>query len=244
MLLWVKFSHWVDHEFLSCHFCFLLYPFVIKSGQAGKLFYFVDIQLVLGRKIGKFKTVGPITLVQVEEHLLFELILSVIDCNTVVVSIQSMSFCNSTWFLNVTNVRSCLSWLGLGHHSLLIDWSKSVNHNSAFDRLNWINDDSYRSRVQHFLWFLSFDICAWKPRSKPWMRVVPTDAALVTTNLFHHFHKLLLVHWIHRLHRDCCAHLRHWENIDHIDCVVVVNLANHETHNFKRNSRCTMLHHL
>lgn len=155
-----------------------------------------------------------------------------------------MSFGNSTWLLNVTDVRGCLSWLSLWHHSLLIYGSECVDNDSAFDRLYWINYDGYCSGVKHLLRLLSLDICAWKPRSKPRMRVIPADAALVTTNLLHHVHELLLVNRIYWLNRDCGTHLRHWEYINYVDCVVIVNLTNHETHNFKRNACSTVLHHL
>lgn len=181
---------------------------------------------------------------QVKEHFLFEFVLSIVNCNTVVVSIQSVGLCNSTWLLNVTNVRGCLSRLGLRHHRLLINGSEGVDDHSTFNRLNWVDNNGYSSWVQHFLWLLSFDICSWEPGPKTWVRVVPTYTTLVTTNLLHHLHKLLLVYWINRLHGDSGTHLWHGKNIYYTDRVVVVNLTNHETHNFKGNTCGTMLHHL
>ncbi len=154
-----------------------------------------------------------------------------------------MCFGNSTWFLNMTNVWCSLSWLCLGHHSLLINRSKSVDHNSTFHWLNGVNDNSYRSWIEHLLRLLGLNICAREPGTETRMRVVPTDTTLVTTYLLHHVHKLLLVNWINWFDRDCSTHLRHREDINNANCVVIVDLANHKTHDFKGNSRCAMLHH-
>jgi hypothetical protein len=109
--------------------------------------------------------------------------------------------------------------------------------------LNRINDNSYRSRIEHLLRLLSLNICARKPRSETRMWVIPTDTTLVTTNLLHHVHELLLINWIDWFDRDCSTHLGHWKDVHDANCVVIMNLANHQTHHFKRDSRCAMLHH-
>lgn len=231
------------YELLPRHLCLLLDPFVIQTSKSWEFFDLVNINLVLGRKVWEFKTIGPVALMQIEKHLLFEFVLSVVYSNTVVVPVQAVCLGHSTRFLKMSNMRSRLSGFSLSHHSLLIDRPKGVNDNSALDWLYGVNDDCHCSRVEHLLWLLSLDIGAREPGAKTWMRVVPPNTTLIATYLLHHVHELLLVDGIDRLNRDCGAHLRHWEDIDDAYCVVIVDLTNHQTHNFKGHTSCTMLHH-
>ena len=74
--------------------------------------------------------------------------------------------------------------------------------------------------------------------------MVPTDTHLIATNLFHHVHKLLLEHWVHRLDRDSSTLLGHGEYIDNSDSVIIMYLPDHESHDLEGNSRPRMLQHL
>ena len=154
--------------------------------------------------------------------------------------------CNilSIWWHKMTNIWSCLARLSSCHHYLLVNWSKSINNYFTFNRLNWVYYNCYCSWIQHFLRLLSLYISSWKPRSKTWMRVIPSNTNLISTNLFHHIHKLCLINRVYWLNWNCSSNLRHWKNIHHCNGIVIMNITNHQTHNFKRNSRCTMLHHL
>jgi len=75
------------------------------------------------------------------------------------------------------------------------------------------------------------------------MGVIPTDTDLVPPDLLHHLHHVLLINWIDSLNRDCGAHLGHREDINHMNGVVIVDLADHESHNFEGHTCRAVLHH-
>ena len=74
--------------------------------------------------------------------------------------------------------------------------------------------------------------------------MIPADHVLLATHLLHLFHELLLEDRVDRLDGDCGTHLRHGEDINHRDGVLVHDLAHHEAHNLERHTCATMLHHL
>lgn len=91
MLLGVNFAHLVDHEVLFVHLGFLLNPLVILGGQLREFFDLIDISSVLISEITQLQVVRPIALIQVCQHSLFKLTLSVVDRNRVVIAIQTVS---------------------------------------------------------------------------------------------------------------------------------------------------------
>ena len=99
----------------------------------------------------------------------------------------------------MTNVGSRLAWLSSHHHRLLVDASEGVNDDLTFDGLAGINDDCDGSRVEHFLTLLGLNISAGQPGAEAWMGVIPADTALISANLLHHVHELLLIDWINGL---------------------------------------------
>ena len=106
---------------------------------------------------------------------------------------------NKRGLLDVANVGSCLSRLDAHHDDLWVNAAEGVDDNLTLDRLNGIYDNCNSTRVQHFLRFLSLNISTGEPRSETRMGMVPSDTHLVTTNLLHHVHELLLEDWVHRL---------------------------------------------
>ena len=154
-----------------------------------------------------------------------------------------MAQCIVTWARDMTNIWGCLSWFSAHHHCLLIYTAECIDDYFSFYWLNRINDHSYSSWIKSFLTSLSFYICAWEPRSKTWMWVVPSDTALISANLFHHVHESLLIDWINRFNRDCSSHLWHWEYINDGDGVIIMNFSNHKTHDFKWDSCSAMFQH-
>ena len=74
--------------------------------------------------------------------------------------------------------------------------------------------------------------------------MVPAYNVLLTSDLFHFFHEFLLEDGVDRLDGDGRSHLRHGEDIDDGDGVVVNDLTDHQAHDFERHTRTTMLHHL
>lgn len=75
------------------------------------------------------------------------------------------------------------------------------------------------------------------------MRMVPTDDILLTSDLLHLLHELLLEDGVDGFDRDSGSHLRHGEDIDDCDGVLVDDFAHHEAHDFEGHSSATMLHH-
>ena len=75
------------------------------------------------------------------------------------------------------------------------------------------------------------------------MRVIPANNVLIAPNLLHFVYELLLKDGIDRLNGDSRSHLRHREDINDCDCVVIHDLANHQTHDFEWNTSSAMLHH-
>lgn len=73
--------------------------------------------------------------------------------------------------------------------------------------------------------------------------MVPAHDILVSTHLLHLIHELLLEYRVDRLDRHRGSLLRHREDIDHGDCVVIYDLTHHEAHNFKRHTSTAVLHH-
>jgi len=198
---------------------------------------------VLSCEVSELQRVRPPSFIQISKHLLLKLIFTIVYCYAVVKSIQAMRFGCSRWLLKMTNIGCGLARLSSSHHYCFINRTEGINHNFTLNRLYWINDDSDSAWVKHFLWLLGLDVGPWEPRSEPRMRMVPTNTNLVTAHLLHHLHKLLLVNWIHWLNRYSCSNLWHREYINDTNSVIIVNLANHQAHNFEWNTSCTMLHH-
>lgn len=157
--------------------------------------------------------------------------------------VQAMAQGVVAWSSDVTDVWCCLSWLCTHHHCLLVDAAEGINHYLAFNRLDRVNDYSHCSRVESLLTSLSFYVSAWQPRAKTRMWVIPPNATLLSANLFHHVHEGLLVDRVDRFNRDGGAHLRHGEDINDSDGVVIVNFSHHQTHDFKWNACSTMFKH-
>jgi hypothetical protein len=59
-----------------------------------------------------------------------------------------------------------------------------------------------------------------------------------------HVHHLCLKHRIHSLNGHTCTGLRHGEDINHAHCVVVDELAEHETHDLHRYACTAVPQHL
>ena len=138
-----------------------------------------------------------------------------------------MSSCNTSWFTKMSNIRCSLTWFSSSHHYSFVYWTESINHYFTLYRLNWVNYHSNCSGVQHFLRLLCLYISTWQPRSKTRMWVVPTNTNLISSNLFHHFHKLLLIDRVNWFHRHSCSDLRHRKNINNTYCVFIKNCPYH-----------------
>lgn len=128
------------------------------------------VVLAMLDKVLDSEPIRPLFLVKVQQHLLFQLILSVIDCNGVVVSAKSVN--EGLWckkrkkrvrrmdkeskkgfvylnggFVQMSNVGRRLAGLLTHHHQLRINQTESVDDDFSFHRLNRIHDDSNGSLV-------------------------------------------------------------------------------------------------
>ena len=74
--------------------------------------------------------------------------------------------------------------------------------------------------------------------------MIPADTDFVATRLLEHLHKVQRVDGIDRLDADSRSRLRHRENVNNRDCEIVVNLTEHETHDFVWDTSAAMLKHL
>jgi len=158
--------------------------------------------------------------------------------------VQTTGESYKTWLRNVPDVGSGLSWFHTSHDHLRFDGSESIDHNFSFHRLDRVDDHTYCLRVEHFLWFLGFDIGSRQPASETWMGVIPSNWNLISSDLLHHFHELGLIYCIDRLYTDSRSCLWHRENVDHSNGIIIVDFSNHEAHNLKWDTSSRMFQHL
>ena len=116
------------------------------------------------------------------------------------------------------------------------------------------------NRTAHLL---SVHIHTTQPASESWMRVIPPYNHFRSASLFEHIQHFRLENVIHRFDRDCRTCLRHGKDVDAGDLllsaaqrqgiwkrkeetysVVIHKLAQHETHDFHRDTCSTMFQHL
>ena len=93
MALWVEFTCVLDLQLLFVLLSLLIDSLCPLNGQFSDLFeifmtVFSDFILVL-----KFETLIPFLFVQIEQHLLFELVCSVVDVDGVIVLVQALVHC-------------------------------------------------------------------------------------------------------------------------------------------------------
>jgi len=175
----------------------------------------------------ELKRLWPVNFIQIQKHSLLDFTLSIVDGNWIIMLVKATSKGNNTWLSQMTNVGGSLSRLLPSHHGLRINRSERIDHNFTFNWLNWINNDTDSFWIKLLLWFLSTNICSWKPATESRMRMVPSYTNLISSNLFHHIHEICLINWINRLNTNSCSSLRHGENINYSNCVVVMNFTNH-----------------
>ena len=80
-------------------------------------------------------------LVEVEEHLLLALVLSVVNCDRVVVLVEAVLELVVGGARNMADVRGSLSWFRPHQNGLLVNAAESINHDLSFYGLNGIEDD-------------------------------------------------------------------------------------------------------
>ena len=79
MILRIQFTYTAYDKFFFCLFNFCLYPLIVFASQFGHLLDGIYICLLMILVISAFQTSTPAYFVQVKQHILFILSLSVVD---------------------------------------------------------------------------------------------------------------------------------------------------------------------
>lgn len=140
-------------------------------------------------KVAKCQRVIPGLLVQIEQHLLFQVVSAVSNRNRVVVTIEAVDQSLNRWLLQVTDVRSGLPRLLVQGNRLRIDGAEGIDDDLgqvknkvyaqhieiylSLDRLNWINHNGDCTIRQRLKALLCIDIDSRQPATKSRMAVVP-----------------------------------------------------------------------
>lgn len=124
------------------------------------------------------------------------------------------------------------------------DETECIDNYLALDGLNGVDDDGDGAGVELFKTLLRVDIHAGQPASKTGVGVIPADDDLWAAGLFEHVKHLGLEDWVDGLDGDARSALRHGEDVDDLDCVIVDEFAEHEPHDLHGDSGAAVLEHL
>lgn len=78
---------------------------------------------------------------EVHQHVLLQVSLSVVDGNRVVMSVQAMDEGLNGRFVKMSQIRSCLTRLLSKHQRLRVDEPEGVNDDFTLNGLDGIDDD-------------------------------------------------------------------------------------------------------
>ena len=119
-----------------------------REGREGT---YLDALLVVALHLApvlELEALGPVLLVQVEEHALLELRLAIRDRDRVVVAVQAVDQGLDRRLLQVPDVGRRLARLDAHHDLLRVDGPERVDDDLALDRLDRVDDDGDRAGVQ------------------------------------------------------------------------------------------------
>ena len=130
------------HNELACRLLsFFLDPLVVLFSKFRKVLECLNVGLMLCSVLVHLETIRPVALVEVEEHLLLALVLSVVNCDRVVVLVEAVLELVVGGARNMADVRGSLSRFCPHQNGLLVNAAESINHNLSFHGLNGIEDD-------------------------------------------------------------------------------------------------------
>jgi len=158
MIFWIHFTYARHNEFFFRLLVLLLYPFIILSCQSRQIFHHFNIWLFMADIVFLLQSIRPVNFIQIEKHPLFNFTFSVVDGDRVVIFIETSRNSLETGFLYETNIGCGLPWFYTSQYSLLIDWSKCIYYNFAFNWLYWVDHNTYSSRIEHFLRLLGLNV--------------------------------------------------------------------------------------
>jgi len=93
-------------------------------------------------------------------------------------SVETVNECLDGRLVQVTQVRSALTWFLPKHKRLWVDESEGIDDNFALDGLDGVNNDGNSSRSQLFEGLLCIDIDRGKPTAESRMGMVPANNSL------------------------------------------------------------------
>lgn len=91
MSLWVDFAHSAHNELFSGLLGFFPDPLLVGLSQFDHFFHFLLVFLLLIVEVVHFQTVEPLLFVEIQKHLLLVVIFPVVDRQSVIVLVESMS---------------------------------------------------------------------------------------------------------------------------------------------------------
>mmetsp|Transcript_51009 Transcript_51009/g.119886 ORF Transcript_51009/g.119886 Transcript_51009/m.119886 type:complete len:328 (+) Transcript_51009:455-1438(+) len=243
-LLGVDLADVVHQELLRSHGHFLLHRLVVASAQLEQVLH----QLLRLRRlllvVVELEPGGPRLLVQVHEHLLLQLVLAVGNSDRVVVAVEPVDQRLNRGLVQVADVRGRLARLLPKHDKLRVDRSERVDHDLPLHRLDRVNHHGHCALVESLEALLRVDVHARQPAAKARVRVVPAYDHLRPPRLLEHVEHLGLEDGVDRFDAHPRARLRHGEDVDALDGVLVHKLAEHQTHHLHRHARAAVLEHL
>ena len=101
------------------------------------------IILLMTLKILQLQSLRPIPLMQVHQHRLLQLRLSIIYRYRVIVSVQAVDEGLNRRLVNVSDVGCRLTRLLAGEEHVRVDKTESIYDDFSFDRLNWVDYNSH-----------------------------------------------------------------------------------------------------
>mmetsp|Transcript_24751 Transcript_24751/g.57698 ORF Transcript_24751/g.57698 Transcript_24751/m.57698 type:complete len:266 (-) Transcript_24751:471-1268(-) len=144
----VHLPHVLHQDFFRGFAFLLLDPFIVILGEFQHFLHQFFGGLLMGFKAIDCEARSPIAFMQVHQHLFFQFVLTIINDNRIIMSVEAMNQSLNRRFLQMTNIGRGLSWLLSQHHQLGIDQAKAINHHLAFDGLDGIHHESDSSRVE------------------------------------------------------------------------------------------------
>lgn len=125
-----------------------LHALLIALCEGDELFHLVDIVMTFLVEVVHLQSLSPHMLVQVHQHVFLQPCLSVINCNAVVVTVQTVNQSLDRGFVQVAQVGCRLTRFLAHDDSLRLDETEGVNDNLALHGLDRIDDNGNGTRGQ------------------------------------------------------------------------------------------------
>ena len=160
------------------------------------LWHFLEVLVAVlgdGRLVLQLEPVVPFLLVQVQQHLLLQLVGFVVDVDGVVVFVESFVHGLDRGFVQMAGHCCGLPRLLPGHGSFHVDEAEGVDDDLTPDWLDGVDNHGHALGVELFEWLLGVDIDAGEPAAETGVGVVPADNVLIALGLLEHVEHVFLI---------------------------------------------------